>query len=425
MKVDDLLDLPERNKQVAIIQNKVEEPRERVLYDQWISSAVTHATLEANILMYDSVTDIAWVPDGPLPKKINSLLPLPGQYIIRVKIENGDPVDVEATSDWMDANYLPGVLASIQRAAYQKLEKVETCDTTDEKLLTEFIGIEGSGPQFVDVEGEGVGVLLDNEVINKLKYVKGRTQNTGPMYEKDEDGVILLDDKGCGIPCERIKKKIRPKWYGYSNRSKKLKELVTSWVTTNFDKRLLSQIKNISKKKAAFVSVPPGADKKHDELVTKVQAVGPPVKYQQKEGERTCMVYGLASAVHYAGNKQLASEIRNMAKRFEHRVGAFNAFLRVLCQKNKSLIAMREDTKTFDLLKVDPKVLVMARLKGADGMEDHCIAVYNKWIFDSNFQRGLSLTNESLDLCCSSDQEQSRYTGCTELVSFPNIYMAP
>ena len=104
------------------------------------------------------------------------------------------------------------------------------------------------------------------------------------------------------------------------------------------------------------------------------------------------MVYGLASAVHYAGNKQLASEIRNMAKWLEHRVSPFNAFLRVLSQKHKSLNAKREDTKTFDILKVDPKVLIMACLKGADGMEDHCIAVYNRWIFDSNFQLGLSLT---------------------------------
>ena len=114
-----------------------------------------------------------------------------------------------------------------------------------------------------------------------------------------------------------------------------------------------------------------------------------------------------------------------MALLLEHRVSAFNAFLRVLSQKHKSLNAKREDTKTFDILKVDPKVLIMACLKGADGMEDHCIAVYNRWIFDSNFQLGLSLTKESLDLCCSSDQEQSCYTGCTELVSFPNIYMGP
>ena len=113
MKVDELLGLPETNNQVASIRSAVVEPRERVMYDTWISSAVTHASLEASIRMYDSVPDIAWVPDGPLPKKLNSLLPLTGQYIIRVKIENSDSVDCEATSDWMEANYPPGVLASL------------------------------------------------------------------------------------------------------------------------------------------------------------------------------------------------------------------------------------------------------------------------------------------------------------------------
>ena len=424
MMVEELLDLPETNKKVASIRGKVQEPRERVMYDQWITSAVTHASLEASILMYDSVTDIAWVPDLPIPKKLNTLLPVYGQYIIRVKVENGGLVDVEATSDWMQDNYPAETLASIQRAAYQKLEKVETSETTDEKLITGFIVIEGEGPNFVNVEGEGVGVTLDNEVINKLKYVKGGSRNTGPIYEKDDSGDILLDDKGCGIPCKRKKKIIPAKWFGYSNRTKTIKKLVTSWVTTNFDKRLLAQIKNMSAAKAAFVSVPPGADKKHDDLTTKVQAVGPSVKYQQKDGERTCMVYGLASAIHYAGGKQIASEIRQMARRFEHKISAFGAFLKALSQKHKALNPRREDTKTFDLLKVESGEMIMACLKGADGMEDHCIAVYNRWIFDSNFTQALSLTKESLDLCCSSDQVNSFYNGCTQVVSFPNIYMA-
>jgi hypothetical protein len=236
MMVDELLDLPEINKKVASIRGTVQEPRERVMYNQWISSAVTHASLEASILMYDSVPDIAWVPDGPLPKKLNTLLPVSGQYIIRVKVENGDPVDVEATADWMQDNYPAETLASIQQAAYQEIEKVETSDTTDEKLITGFIVIEGEDPNFVNIEGEGVGVTLYNEVVNKLKYVKGGSRNTGPMSEKDDNGDNLLDDKGCGIPCKRIKKILPAKWYGYSNRTKKVKELVTSWVTTHFDK---------------------------------------------------------------------------------------------------------------------------------------------------------------------------------------------
>ena len=146
MMVDELLDLPETNAKVASIQGAVEEPRERVMYDKWITSAVNHASLEASILMYDSVTDISWVPEGPKSK--NSLLCLKGQYWIRVKTENGEMVDCEATSDWVETNYPKGILSSLQKAAYQKLEKIETSDTTDERLLTGYIAIEGKGPNF-------------------------------------------------------------------------------------------------------------------------------------------------------------------------------------------------------------------------------------------------------------------------------------
>ena len=213
------------------------------------------------------------------------------------------------------------------------------------------------------------------------------------MFEKDDKGVILLDNKGCGIPIERQQKKIVAKWFGYSNKTKKLKQLVTAWVNKNFDKRLLSQIKNISNKKAAFVSIPPGADKKHDDETLEVQAVGPTIKYRQKEGERTCMVYGIASAIHHTGGKQLTSEIHQMAKRFEHKMNAFGVFLEILRKKHKALSVKREDINTYDLYTIQPNELVMACLKGADGMEDHCIAVYDRWIFDSNFSKALTLTS--------------------------------
>jgi hypothetical protein len=119
----------------------------------------------------------------------------------------------------------------------------------------------------------------------------------------------MLDEKGSAIPVKRKKRVVPAKWYGYSKKTKSIKEVITAWVETNFDKRLLSQIMNASNNKAAFVAVPPGADKKHDKEASKAPAVGATIKYKQKEGERTCMVYGMASVVHFAGAKQLASEI--------------------------------------------------------------------------------------------------------------------
>jgi hypothetical protein len=46
----------------------------------------------------------------------------------------------------------------------------------------------------VDVESTGIGVQLDNDVINRFKYVKGCSVLTGPVYEQDKDGKTLLLD---------------------------------------------------------------------------------------------------------------------------------------------------------------------------------------------------------------------------------------
>ncbi len=98
---------------------------------------------------------------------------------------------------------------------------------------------------------------LDTDVINKLKYRKSRTLMSGDIFLKTADGKIKLDKKGCGIFAKQKKKVLSDVWYGYSIKSKKMIPLNTAWVEKNFDQHFLAQIKTISQKKAAFVSVPP------------------------------------------------------------------------------------------------------------------------------------------------------------------------
>jgi hypothetical protein len=117
------------------------------------------------------------------------------------------------------------------------------------------------------------------------------------------------------------------------------------------------------------------------------------------------MVYAMASAVHYAASHQLASEIRNMAAKFEFKIGAFAGFIQSLEKKHKALNSKKENAATLDLLAVKQDILYLACIQGNDGKEDHCIAVYGDWIFDLNFPKALRLTKESLDLCCSSEAE--------------------
>jgi len=52
-------------------------------------------------------------------------------------------------------------------------------------------------------------------------------------------------------------------------------------------------------------------------------------------------------------------------------------------------------------------------LKGLDGKTDHAICVVGKWIFDSNFEKALPLTKQSLNICCSSADKKTKFSCAT------------
>jgi hypothetical protein len=62
----------------------------------------------------------------------------------------------------------------------------------------------------------------------------------------------------------------------------------------------------------------------------------------------------------------------------------------------------------FDLLKSassNPKHLYHVVLRGEDGSECHCVAVYNNYIFDGNFFHAWKLTHDNLSECIDSKYE--------------------
>jgi hypothetical protein len=134
------------------------------------------------------------------------------------------------------------------------------------------------------------------------------------------------------------------------------------------------------------------------------------------------MVYLLASAIHHIGWHQVASQIQNVGKKYQYKVGAFGHFLNYLQYKQKALItACKENASTYNLLQRKTNCLTLACIRGGHGKEDHCISIYNEWIFDSNFEYALLLTKPALDLCCLSSQTTTNYDGCANVVTFKNI----
>ena len=291
----------------------------------------------------------------------------------------------DVRTDWVEANFIKSALGAVQRAAYQVLEILEG----GEKLLSEE---QRSG--FLEVECAPVTVsAIDKRVINRLKYTKAKKRN---------------------------KKIIKGQWRGYSDATKEYILLQTDWVEENFHFSFLKQVKNRSGENTAFISIPPGDKRSHG---MSKETSGPTIHYRQKEGERTCMVYAAASALHYLGWTKVASWAYNKTELFINDANAFHKFVYLLRKQSKRLRTTGAKgvklDKNMNFGEVDLEGFYLVRILGSDGKDDHCVALTQDWIFDSNFEHALPRTRQSLDLCCSSDEIHSTYVRAVDMAHFP------
>ena len=87
-------------------------------------------------------------------------------------------------------------------------------------------------------------------------------------------------------------------------------------------------------------------------------------------------------------------------------------------------VAVKDSDKHFNFVKLklpsydilDPvdNQLVVASLRGSDGKEEHCVTIFDKWVFDSNFDYALPLSKEALDLCCSAEDTHDQFVSVKE-----------
>lgn len=58
-----------------------------------------------------------------------------------------------------------------------------------------------------------------------------------------------------------------------------------------------------------------------------------------------------------------------------------------------------------DIADIDTSIPIITCLRASNGKEDHTVTIYNDWIFDGNFSNALPLNQKSLDICCSTNEE--------------------
>ena len=345
----------------------------------WHQRHKAKAALEADLALVERVVEMTWNPANYEMEENQEHLD--GHYMVKVQRNDGHFEYVKVTTDWVERNFKKSAIGAVQRVAYEKLEVMEDGGN----LLTK---TQKQG--YLKVEIEGVQCSeTDRRVINRLKYKKAYST-------------------------------IKAAWFGYSNQTKAHIPLENKWVVLNFPKSYVKQVKVSSGRTASYVKIPPGDRRCHSK---NNDNNGPLLHYQQKDDERTCMVLAMASIMHYSGDTSAGAWMKNRFKRYLSDPAAFQTFVKDIRHHVKLLKSGATLGKHFDILGSGLSGIYLAQVQGSDGKEDHCVAVSDKWIFDTNYKNALPRSQESLDMCCSSDEEKSLFVMCINVEHFPKVVL--
>ena len=334
------------------------------------------------------VASICWIPaDVNHPSKKDPVTgKLRGKYVFKVRaldrMVNNDyascpTFEVHPDMWWVEENVQAQYLATAQRIA---------CD------MSEWIQPEGQKYDeqgFVDVSCLNLVIPIDNDPVNKLKYIP-------PKLDKDNN------------------EKAAEQWYGYCNSANKKVPLDTLYINTHFEKGLIEDIKRFGVKGShKWIDIPPGEARPRSGFPEHLEK-GPLVKYRQEEGQNTCLVYSFASALDHIGAKQAAFVLYRKSQKIINRIDTVARFCVAVKETDKHFNFVKLKPSSFDILHPVDNQLAVASLRGSDGKEEHSVTIFDKWVFDSNFEYALPLSREALDLCCSSEETQDQFVSVAE-----------
>ena len=135
---------------------------------------------------------------------------------------------------------------------------------------------------------------------------------------------------------------------------------------------------------------------------SRLSTCAPDLQYPQGSNDY-CAFYGLASALHFAGQVHKAEKLASAAsvsKNFD-KMAACAEKCRQLFGKDHEVLKMDISDRCSPLL-FYPKFFYNIQIEDSHGFPRHCIAIHQNLIFDSNLLEPMHLTKEGLDLCCST-----------------------
>ena len=313
---------------------------------------------------------LAWVPEtSPSGEKLlNQDGTLKGKYVCKYiqdqKRNKNNLKEMTVGTDWVEKNFSVILLAYIQRLGYQRdLETVNALGG------------------FTNVEAHHVTFVTEDIQFNSVRYIPSHTVQKGNIEEK-----------------------IPEKWLVYSNAMMTREEVTYDYLRGILDELFLEHVKRRGINNCrAFVDIPPGDYREHDEY-PKDLVKGPEQHYWQQEKTRTCLTTAFANLLWFCNCRKHASAIYTSHKLCQY-PNALVLFKEKLLEMSKMLKYTNAKLTLEDLHGRLFRKPVVTCVKGDNNKEDHTIVIYKGYIFDGNFSHALPLCPKALDDCCSSKEK--------------------
>jgi hypothetical protein len=329
-----------------------------------------------------------------------------GVYFACVELPNGSIRIHKVATNWVEANFSAESLAVVQCVA--KETKQTFRNRVNDKQEFGYLSLSKENNMEKLTVTVKMGKRIDVRQVSKIRYIP-------PKRVKDANGKNHWEPH---------------KWQGLINvDSSNVGDQVTltdEWMNENISEEfqdLLIRLRGPNKDVRSFVLIPEGANEHQVKEVVQFPEDAPSARYyeaNQSEKRRRCVLSSAASGLHYLGLKHISFFINSMQANQRSDNEAFTMFHKKFKERStkadrrKYQIIYRPKEGTWNMLIDAPKYpFCLLGIKSMDGKTDHCICVVENWIFDSNFEKALPLTIESLNICASSTDRPTSYAGIT------------
>ena len=190
-------------------------------------------------------------------------------------------------------------------------------------------------------------------------------------------------------------------------------ELEDDWVEHNFHEEFIELVKEKSRKdQRKFIKLPIGKAKPLSS--PECNRSNPVIKFLQN-GKDNCVFTSMASVLSYMGFETLAEFVMQYEKEFVKTQYTNDIYSAVMGLTNHKIVSFKQkdfnrkyqlcrirNHEEFDLIETatkNPNILYHVVLEGSDGSENHCVCVFNNFIFDANYTHAWKLEQSSLDEC--------------------------